>query len=261
MAVDILDLAAFYKTPLGRNVQAAMATHIKNIWPQEADANELLLGYGYAPPLAKKLWPKAEWHFLMPQQQGVIAPQKGERPAILTHEANWPVRDDSVNRLLFLHGLEAANHLDMVLDEAWRVLRPNGRALLIVPNRRGLWARGDTTPFGAGRPFSGTQLRASLQRTGFVPGLMQTALFLPPYLPMRLRSSSRFIERVTSYIAPRLGGVWLVEAVKQVPAPQSVERARKARARQRLGVPRPALSPIDGDQKIGSKIGSSAAAG
>ena len=245
MAVDILDLAGFYKTPLGRNVQAAMAAHIKNMWPQEADANELLLGYGFAPPLAEQLWPKAEWHFLMPQQQGVMAAEAGKKPAILTHEAHWPVRDDSVNRLLFLHALEAANHLDLVLDEAWRVLRPNGRALLIVPNRRGLWARGDTTPFGAGRPFSGSQLRASLQRTGFVPGLMQTALFLPPDMPIGLRSSLKVLERSARLIMPRLGGIWLVEAVKQVPAPQSVERARKARARQRLGVPRPALSSKD----------------
>ena len=241
MAVDILDLAAFYKTPMGRSVQATMAARINEIWPREADENELLLGYGFAPPLAKQLWPKAEWHFLMPQQQGVMAAQSGEQAAILTHEAQWPMRDDSVNRLLFLHGLEAANHLDLVLDEAWRVLRPNGRALLIVPNRRGLWARSDTTPFGVGRPFSGSQLRASLQRTGFVPGLMQTALFLPPYLPMGARNSVRFVERGARYVTPRLGGIWLVEAVKQVPAPQSVERARKARARQRLGVPRPVL--------------------
>jgi SAM-dependent methyltransferase len=241
MAVDILDLAAFYATPLGRDVEAALAAKIAHIWGRDADKDELILGYGYAPPLAEKLWPRAAWHFLMPHQQGVMAAEKGERPAILTHEAHWPVRDDSVNRLLFLHGVEAANHLEIVLDEAWRVLRPNARALLIVPNRRGLWARGDKTPFGAGRPFSGSQLRASLQRTGFVPGLMQTALFLPPYMPMGLRSSLRFIERAAGFVTPRLGGVWLVEAVKQVPAPLAVERARKARARQRLGIPRPAL--------------------
>lgn len=245
MAVDILDLAAFYETPLGASVQAAMAARVKKIWPLDADGNELVLGYGYVPPLAEQLWPKAEWHFLMPQQQGVMAAHGGGRPAILTHEVSWPVRDDSVNRLLFLHALEAANHLDLVLDEAWRVLRPNGRALLIVPNRRGLWARGDTTPFGVGRPFSGSQLRASLQRTGFVPGVMQTALFLPPHMPMGLRRNLGFLAHGAHLFMPHLGGVWLVEAVKQVPAPQSVERARNARARQRLGVPRPALSSSD----------------
>lgn len=245
MAVDILDLAAFYTTPLGRSVAARLSARVAQIWPQAAAGDELVLGYGYAPPLAETLWPAADWHFLMPQQQGVMAAQAGDKPAILTRETGWPVRDDSVNRLLFLHGLEAANHLELVLDEAWRVLRPNGRALLIVPNRRGLWVRGDKTPFGAGRPFSGRQLRVSLQRTGFVPGLMQTALFLPPYMPTGIQRSLRFIETMAGFVTPRLGGVWLVEAVKQVPAPLSVQRARKARARRVLGMPRPALSSKD----------------
>lgn len=241
MAVDILDLAGFYATPQGRYVQAQLAARIAHIW-QPAGADELVLGYGFVPPLAAALWPQASWHFLMPAQQGVLAARQGESPAILTQETQWPVRDDSVNRLLVLHGLEAANQLDLLLDEAWRVLRPNGRALFIVPNRRGLWARGDKTPFGAGRPFSGGQMRMSLQRTGFVPGLMQTALFLPPSWPLRLRAALAVVERSAPFMAPRLGGVWLVEAVKQVPAPLSVERARKARARRVMGVPRPALS-------------------
>jgi hypothetical protein len=45
-----------------------------------------------------------------------------------------------------------------LLREVWRVLAPNGRLLAVVPNRRGLWARIDTTPFGHGRPFSRGQV-------------------------------------------------------------------------------------------------------
>lgn len=241
MAVDILDLTRFYETPLGRGVQALLCAQIERLWPQAAGPDEQILGYGYTPPLAETLWPEADWHFLMPHQQGVMAAQKDAPQSILTGETAWPVRDDSVNRLLVLHGLEAANELELVLDEAWRVLRPNGRGLFIVPNRRGFWARGDKTPFGAGRPFSGNQLRTSLHRTGFVPGRMQTALFVPPGLAQKLQGAPAWVELMTGFIAPRFGGVWLVEAVKQVPAPLSVERARRARARRLIGVPRPAL--------------------
>lgn len=243
MAVDILDLASFYASPLGRAVQANLAARIVKLWPRAPGPDELLLGYGYISTLADDLWPQADWRFLMPQHQGVMAADDETPTAILTEETRWPVRSDSFNRLVVAHGLETANQLEAVLDEAWRVLQPNGRALFIVPNRRGLWARGDKTPFGVGRPFSGGQLRASLQRTGFVPGAMQSALFLPPFVPLGMRSSLRFIETLGPWVAPHLGGVWLVEAVKQVPAPLAVERARKARARRRMGVPRPALSP------------------
>jgi hypothetical protein len=88
---------------------------------------------------------------------------------------------ESVNRLIMVHGLEAANHLDGLMEEAWRVMVPNGRALFIVANRRGFWARRDGTPFGMGRPFSSGQLRQLMRRTGFVQGQTRPALLLPPF--------------------------------------------------------------------------------
>ena len=47
--------------------------------------------------------------------------------------------------------LEMTNDPGTLLREAWRVLAAGGRLLVVVPNRRGLWARMDTTPFGHGR--------------------------------------------------------------------------------------------------------------
>lgn len=249
LIVDIDDLAAFYASPLGALVQHRLGDTINRIWPS-ARHDDVVLGYGYTTPLVD-LWPMADWHLLMPSQQGVMA-QPDAPPTVLTDERHWPVRDDSVNRLLVLHGLEAANQVELVLDEAWRVLRPNGRALFIVPNRRGLWARRDKTPFGAGRPFSGGQLRQILQRTGFVPARMRPALMMPPHMPSSLMARLAWLERGLSVVAPQLGGLWLIEAVKQVPAPLSVEKARRARARGSVGVPRPALSPKIGSPKIGS---------
>ena len=40
------------------------------------------------------------------------------------------------------------------------MLAPGGRVVFIVPNRSGLWARRDVTPFGYGRPYSLGQLEA-----------------------------------------------------------------------------------------------------
>ena len=241
MALDIGDLEAFYATALGAHVADRLASAVHQLWPQNATRDDLVLAYGYGTPLVP-LWPQADWHLLMPAQQGVMAGVH-KAPIVLTDERHWPVRDDSVNRLLVLHGLEAANQVELLLDEAWRVLRPNGRAVFIVANRSGAWARGDTTPFGAGRPFSAPQLRQILQRTGFVPGRQRPALMLSPRLPLAMVRRLGAVESSMRLLTQRLGGVWLAEAIKQVPAPLSVERARKARARHLVGVPRPALSP------------------
>ena len=40
------------------------------------------------------------------------------------------------------------------------MLAPGGQVVFIVPNRSGLWARRDVTPFGFGRPYSFGQLEA-----------------------------------------------------------------------------------------------------
>ena len=49
--------------------------------------------------------------------------------------------------------------------EIWRVLSGNGRLLVIAPNRRGIWARFEHTPFGHGRPYTSSQLYRLLRDT------------------------------------------------------------------------------------------------
>jgi SAM-dependent methyltransferase len=241
MAVDIVDLTRFYDGPLGAHVQARLAHAISRIWTQNAASNEAVLAYGYGLPLADILWPEADWHFLMPAQQGALAAKQGDPPLTLGEEGRWPLRAESVNRLIMLHGLEAANHLDAVMEEAWRVLVPNGRALFIVANRRGFWARRDGTPFGMGRPFSSGQLRQLMRRTGFVPGQTRPALMLPPFLSERFLTPLLWADRMAGLLVPQLGGVWLMEAVKKVPAPTGSKMALRYRS---AAVIRPALSPV-----------------
>ena len=239
MAVDIVDLTRFYDGPLGAHVASRLTQHIMRIWPEAAAANESVLAYGYGLPLRHGLWPDAAWHFLMPAQQGALAPQAGDPPLVLGDEGQWPLRAESVNRLIMLHGLEAANHLDGLMQETWRVLMPNGRALFIVANRRGLWARRDATPFGTGRPFSSGQMLRLMRRTGFVPGRSRPALLLPPFVPQRLLTSLAWLDHAGAFVLPQLGGVWLMEAIKKVPAPTGSKMALRYR---QAAVVRPALS-------------------
>ena len=51
--------------------------------------------------------------------------------------------EGSVDFVLVVHGLELTDRRSEMLREIWRVLAPQGRALLVVPNRRGMWARFD----------------------------------------------------------------------------------------------------------------------
>ncbi|MFC7551494.1 methyltransferase domain-containing protein [Pseudoroseomonas wenyumeiae] len=81
-------------------------------------------------------------------------PRGGPSLSTLVEETELPFPDFCFDDVLLVHGLETAENGRRLLREVWRVLKEDGRLLVVVPNRRGIWAHSDTTPFGQGRPYS-----------------------------------------------------------------------------------------------------------
>lgn len=221
MHLDVLDLRTFYyRTRLGRSAQRAIREQVAGFWPH---ANGMtVVGFGFAVPLLRPFKKEAQRVIgLMPGQQGVMPWPTGQaNVSVLCEETLWPLADDSVDRLIVMHGLETSEHPVALLDECYRVLAPEGRGLFIVPNRAGLWSRRDRTPFGFGRPYSLSQLEGMLGAIGLRPRGHVGALFGPPReTPFWLRTAP-FWESVGTRVANRFaGGVLIVEVGKQVPAP------------------------------------------
>ena len=148
-----------------------------------------------------------------------------------------PLPDSSIDRMLLVHALEMAHDPTALLREVWRVLAGGGRLLLIVPNRRGVWARTDTTPFGHGRPYSRSQITQLLREAWFTPTGWGEALHVPPVPRGWFLRSAPAWERVGSTIAAPFAGVHIVEATKQV------YRAVPARRTGLVPALEPALAP------------------
>jgi hypothetical protein len=106
--------------------------------------------------------------------------------------------------------------LTPAFEELWRVLKSNGRILIIVPNRMGLWCRADWTPFGHGRPYSAAQVNNFLREHLFVPERTEKGVFIPPFENNFLLRSAGWWEALGEKICPGMGGVIFVEASKQV---------------------------------------------
>jgi SAM-dependent methyltransferase len=179
-------------------------------------------GFGFAVPLLRLYLQESRRVIgLMPGPQGVMPwPAGMENVSVLCEETLWPVATGHIDRLVLMHGLETSENPAAVLDEAHRALGPGGRALFIVPNRAGLWARRDGTPFGYGHPYSGGQLEAQLKKHGFTPERSMTALFAPPSEGRFWLRTSNFWEGFGRRLPWLAGGVLMVEASKQVYAPQ-----------------------------------------
>ena len=212
MAQDVRDLAAFYDSPLGQLAHRAVLREIRNFWPDLR--NYRLLGYGFAVPYLGALAGPERAIAAMPARQGVMAWPQGRNAAVLCEEDALPFPDVFFDRILIVHGLEASEHLRVLLRQIWRVLAPEGRVLLVVPNRASLWAQVQVSPFGHGRPFSKVELDLLLKDVLFEPGRWSRALYAPPFRTVS-RSGAGW-EKVGSRLFPGVGGVHLVEAVKSL---------------------------------------------
>jgi len=210
--------------------QKAIREQVKVIWPEAK--GQTVAGFGFAVPLLRPYLKDARRVIsLMPGPQGVMAwPPGGENVSLLCQETLWPLPTGMVDKLVLLHGLETSDQPGLLLDECARVLGPGGRVIFVVPNRSGIWARRDATPFGYGRPYSLSQLEAQLKANGFQPESHRAALYAPPSHKRFWLKSADVLERagskVSSYLA---GGVYIVEASKRVYRPSGTPLTKDAK--------------------------------
>jgi SAM-dependent methyltransferase len=222
MLLDAADLRDFYKTPLGLVVRRALANRISDVWSGRQHGT--IIGLGFASPFLGRYRSNAtRIGALMPQSQGaLIWPSHSLVRTVLVEEHQLPLPDNSVDWLLAVHCLEGSGRAEPLLREMWRVLAPDGRMLIVVPNRRGIWARTDTTPFGQGRPYSRSQLELLLKQALFTPTAWSSALHFPPLTNAMVLRSASAIERGGRRISDMLAGVILVEAKKELMIPSAV---------------------------------------
>src|SRR5258706_13588786 len=210
MPQDVRDLAAFYDAPLGQLARRAILREIQGFWPDLR--NYRVVGYGFAIPYLRAFTGTEPSIAAMPASLGVIGWPDENNAALLCEEDALPFPDVFFDRILIVHGLESAESLRPLLRQLWRVLAPEGRILLVAPNRASLWAQVQKSPFGHGRPFSRMELESLLKDALFEPGRWTRALYAPPFETVT-RSGAGW-EKVGSRLFSGIGGVHVVEAAK-----------------------------------------------
>jgi SAM-dependent methyltransferase len=229
MPSDVVDLRDFYLTGLGQVARRMIRRAIRRIWPDLRGMR--LLGIGYATPFLSAISAETERTVaLMPASQGVLGwSPDGRNLVTLADESELPFGDYSIDRVLLVHGLETSELAGPMMKEIWRVLAGGGRLLIVVPNRRGIWARLDRTPFGSGRPYTMSQLSHLLREELFTPVGTDTALFVPPARKRVILRSAPAWERAGKRWFPRFAGVVLIEATKQIYAKPTAARVPRRR--------------------------------
>lgn len=154
-----------------------------------------------------------------------IAPPSRRNPrqiAITSHggdlRADWrelPFPADSLDLVILIHALESSPAPRAVLREAVRILRPEGRLVIVGFNRHSLLSLSRTAPWRNQWMAVGT-LNSWLDQSHMHPIGGEFAVFLPPWRPM-LAPRWRWWELAGRRWWPLAGGVYALHTVKRRP--------------------------------------------
>tara|TARA_A100001011_G_C14254853_1_gene819577 strand:- start:916 stop:1671 length:756 start_codon:yes stop_codon:yes gene_type:complete len=217
MHLDVLTLNHFYYgTKLGELTQSRIQTCIQRLWGHSITGQ--LAGFGFPPPFLSPFKNKnTDIYCLMPGQQGVMKWPVERNRSVLVEETSWPIATASIDRLIVAHGFETCDKPKELLQEIWRVMSASARVIFVVPNRTGLWARSDSTPFGYGRPYSIGQLKDQLTSNRFQVENYLTALYAPPSEKLYWLKTNNFFEALGKTFDSRVAaGAIILEASKQI---------------------------------------------
>lgn len=230
MNIDVVDLKEFYRSALSNNVRSIVKKMLVHL--RQTNRNKRTLFVGFGAPYADQS--KSEF-LLMQAHFGALAwPDNGENRALLSYENEWAFTDHVFDEIIIIHGLEYAQHAGNLLQECYRCLCPEGRMVVIAPNRRSIWVHSDKTPFGFGQPYTLTQLSQLLKKHNFVPIDVIRDLYT---FPSSTRLGSLW-SWMFEFIAPRtlqkFSGLVGVAAVKRIYAGIP---AKKTDKEQQIAVP------------------------
>ena len=229
MAADAHAAADFYGTTRGAVAARLLRERLLALWPDLR--GQSVLGVGFAAPYLRLWRPQAARCIAVtPAQMGATRWPLGEPCLSCTAEEDaLPFPDMSFDRVILVHGLEAAENARRLLRETWRVLKDDGRLLVVAPNRAGVWAYVERTPFGHGQPYSFGQLGRLLAASLYRVERRDTVLWLPPVGPRLMLRSADLFERAGRRLMPGMAGVILSEAVKDVYAAMPLKPAPRRR--------------------------------
>lgn len=237
MSHEVHGLENFYATPSGLVAARLLRDRLRALWPRLP--GQSVLGLGYASPFLR-LWRPGGADgarrciaLVPPHLPRWRWPRSAASCTAVGAEDALPFSDLLFDRILLVHGLENAENARRLLREAWRVLKDDGRLLVVAPNRLGVWAHLEHTPFGHGQPYSPGQLERLLRRQMFRVERRGAALFVPPFRSRLLLRSAGGWERVGPALYPRFAGATLVEVGKDF---AEVIPAGGVRARRRVVV-------------------------
>ncbi|MDB9776146.1 class I SAM-dependent methyltransferase [Alphaproteobacteria bacterium] len=207
MEISTSTIHDFYNSELGKIVKLETTNSLIHVINEHQATKICGLGYTY-PYLEflKESYPQALFHEMSPDFLGSTIKKNSGFKQEVVDEYFLPIEPSTIDIIMLSHILELVERPETVIEEAWRVLKPNGILISIVPRRAGLWTRYDNNPFGYGRSFSKKQLTYLLNQFFYLDG-SSYYLYTPPWKNFVNYKLSSFVEKIGPITVPFLSGL------------------------------------------------------
>jgi SAM-dependent methyltransferase len=215
MGVNLEKIDKFYKSDLGLHVHAEIERLLtKNLNGQGSDC-VLSPGARFYEDVIRQSFNFLSYHTDSNQKEN-------------EYSLTWQCSSHSVDSVVMIHDLEFSRNPENHIKESFRVLKGDGRLILVFPNRSGGWARRDNTPFGVGAPRTLGQVKRLLSEYRFNFESAEGALFFPPYNP-KVDAVRRIVNTMHGF-AVLNAGIFMVIAHKRERAgiKEPVQKIREA---------------------------------
>jgi len=209
----LAELKNFYATDLGVAVQNNINNAINTLWP--ALAAEIIIGIGYTAHLLQDKINNNLTASIIPVNPRFNI-QSGKIQTLVSRETDLPLSDNSVDRIIVMHLLEHSKYHNLILREIWRVLKPGGKLLVIVPNKYSLWPHTKELPFNNCALFTIPQIHNLFNHSMFATLRTRASLFAFSMLHNTLPDFSNLLEHWGNKWLYPCGELLLFEAEKMV---------------------------------------------
>ncbi len=149
-----------------------------------------------------------------------VSTSESETTNVLAQFAELPFDEQSIDLCVLPHVLEFADNPHEILREVDRVMRPEGRILIIGFNPWSLFGVRRTWS-SKGYPWTGqfvslVRMKDWLQLLGFEPSSGKLACYIPPCETQMWQARWEFLETPGERWWGVTGGVYMLEAIKRV---------------------------------------------
>lgn len=236
------ELETWYQTDNGRYL-------LELIKEQLAEPLDTAFGYHLAQVAVTRMHPLYDASRV--RNRVYVAAQSGAAVTLQAESDQLPLASDSVDVIIAHHNLEFSDNPHQALRELHRALTPHGHLFIIAFNpwsltglNAALRARMGHRLWRQRQPLSTGRLSDWLNVLGFEPQQTLQCYALPPFGGQGMRASIKSVNKWCASRGLPIGGLFMMHAIKQVPAciNRPILRSRRGRLIG-LAVPQSVSSP------------------